>query len=134
MRITHPAHPWRGRTFPVVQHQQHRNIHLIEIQLDDGERRFIPLEWTDRAEPLVTLPGVRFILANLLVLCQRIDMLLETVEESDILPQGDTELKGGSHGCCETVRMVETDGCATCADHSHPGTDPVAPTGKATGG
>ncbi len=134
VRITHPAHPLRGQSFPAVQHQKQKNIHSIEIQLADGERRCIPLEWTDQALPTVTLPGGRFLLANLFLLRQRLDGLLQTVAESSILPPNDTRIEGGSNGFPEPVRMVETDKHSTCADHSHPGTDPAAPTSEATGG
>jgi hypothetical protein len=109
-------------------------MHLTEIQLADGERRFIPLEWTDQVPPTVTLPGSRFLLANLLLLRQRLDGLLQVVEESSILPQNDTQVKGGSSGFPEPVHLVKTNRRSTHADHSHPGTDPAAPTGEATGG
>jgi hypothetical protein len=63
--VTHPAHPLRGQSFPIVQHQKQKNKHLTEIELADGRSRFIPLEWTDQTPPTVTLPGARFLLANL---------------------------------------------------------------------
>jgi hypothetical protein len=134
VRITHPAHPLRGQSFPTVQHRRQENSHLIEIQLADGERRFIPLEWTDQALPTVTLPGSRFLLANLLSLRRRLDGILQTIEEAGILPQNETQIKGGSNEFPEPVHVVETDRCSTCADHNHPGTNPAAPTSKATGG
>jgi len=109
-------------------------MHLLEIQLADGERRFIPLEWTDQMLPTVTLPGARFLLANLLLLRQRLDGLLPVVQESSILPQDDTQIEGGSNGFLEPVHLVEANRCSTCTDHSYPGTDPAAPTGETTGG
>ena len=132
--ITHPAHPLRGQSFPIVQHQKQKNIHLTEIELADGRRRFIPLEWTDQAPPTVTLPDARFLLANLLLLRQRLDGLLQVVEESSILPQDDTQIEGGSSGFPEPIHLVGTDRGSTRADHSHPGANPAAPTGEARGG
>jgi hypothetical protein len=134
VRITHPAHPLRGQSFPTVQHQKHKNTHSIEIQLGDGECRFIPLGWTDQAPPTVTLPGARFLLASLLLLRQRLDGLLQIAEKSSILPPNDTQIEGGSSGFPEPVHLVETDRRSTRADHSHPGTDPSAPTSETTRG
>jgi hypothetical protein len=134
VRITHPAHPLRGQSFPIIQHQRKENPHLTEIQLADGERRFITLDWTDQIPPVVTLPGARFLLVNLLSLRQRLDELLPAVEESSILLQDDTRIEGGSSGFSEPVHLVETDRRSTRADHSYPGTNPAAPTGEATGG
>jgi len=133
VRITHPAHPLRGQSFPARQHQKQKSIPSIEIQLADGECRFIPLEWTDQALPTVTLLGGRFLLTNLLLLRQRLDGLLPTVEESSILPPKDTQIEGGSSGFPEPVHMVGTNRRSTCANHSHPGTDSSAPTSEATG-
>ena len=133
VRIIHPAHPLRGQSFPIIQHQRKDNPHLIEIQLTGGERRFIPLDWTDRKLSVVAPSGARFLLANLLSLRQRLDGLLPTVEESSILPQDDTRIKGGSSGFPEPVRMVETDKNSTQANHSHPGANPSAPTGETAG-
>ena len=107
---------------------------MIEIQLGDGECRFIPLEWTDQVPSIATLPEARFLLANLLLLRRRLDGLLQTREESSILPPNDTPTKGGSNGFSEPVGMVETNRGSTGAGPSHPGTDPSAPTGETTGG
>ena len=134
MRIIHPAHPLQGQSFPIIQHQRKDNLHLIEIQLADGERRFIPLDWTDQIPSVVALPGARFLLTNLLSLRQRLDGLLPTVEESSILPQDDTRIEGGSNGFPEPVYMVETDKRSTRTNRSHPGANPSAPTGETAGG
>ncbi len=134
VRIIHPAHPLRGQSFPIVQHQRKDNLHLIEIQLADGERRFIPLDWTDQIPSVVALPGAHFLLANLLSLRQRLDGLLPTAKESSILPQNDTRIEGGSSEFPEPVYMVETDRRTTRTNRSHPGADPSAPTDETTGG
>jgi len=134
VRIIHPAHPLRGQSFPITQHQRKDNPHLIEIQLADGERRFIPLDWTDQIPSVVALPGSRFLLANLLSLHQRLDGLLPIAEESSILPQNDTRIEGGSSGFPEPVYMVETDRRSTCTNRNHLGANPSAPTDETAGG
>ena len=118
----------------MVQYQKQKNKHLTEIELGDGERRCIPREWTDQAPPTVTLPGARFLLANLVVLRQRLDGLLQVVEESSTLLQDDTQIEGGSSGFPEPVPVGETDRGSTRADHSAAGTDPAAPTSQTAGG
>lgn len=123
VRITHPAHPLRGQSFPVVR-QSKENALWVEIQLANGEGRLIPLDWTDQSSPIVTLPETRFLLANLLALRQRVDSLLQTAQESDILPLNHT--RGGSDETRNPVPLVEADRCPTRSDHCLSGTDPAA--------
>ena len=136
VRITHPAHPLRGRSFPVVQRQRRgQNTELVKIQLEDGERRLIPLDWTDQAPPVVTLPGARFLIANLISLRQRLDLLLQASEKSDIIPpRNDTQIEGGTDEDSESIHVVETDRGSTSTSSRHSGTDAFAPTGEARGG
>lgn len=133
VRITHPTHPLRGQSFSVI-HQQHRdNVERLEIQLPDGECRLIPLDWTDQVPHMVTLPGTRFLLANLLCLCQRLDALLPSAKESSILPLNKTEVEGGSDGTHKSGRMVETDRGTACSDPRLAGSN-VAPASRPTAG
>ena len=106
MRITHPTHPLRGQSFAAVEHQRKENGSLLEIQLANGERRLIPVDWTDQVPPVVTLPEARFLLANLLSVRQRVDELLPASEESCILPQDNTEIEGGSHDTAKGGHLV----------------------------
>lgn len=128
MCITHPAHPLRGQSFPIIQHQQQKNPHLIEIQLADGERRFIPLVWTDQRPPVVTLPGARFLLSNLLLLRQQLDGLLPLLEEPSTLSQKDNQTEGGSDELPHPVHLAGSDRGSTSASGRHSGADIAAPT------
>jgi hypothetical protein len=130
VRITHPAHPLRGQSFAIVQHQRKENRSLIEIQLADGECRLVPLEWTDQVPPVVTLPGARFLLANLLSVRQRLDELLPGSKESGILPRDDAEIEGGSDDTLKPGHLGQADRSATRPDHCHFGADPSASTGE----
>ncbi|MCK4314559.1 MAG: hypothetical protein KAX24_02195 [Anaerolineae bacterium] len=135
--ITHPAHPLQGQSFPLVQHHRKgQDTHLVKIQLDNGEHRLIPLAWTDQAPPRTTLPGARFVLANLISLRQLLDMLLPTLEKSGILPpQTDSRGKGGgTDEIPEPVPVAQTDGCPTSTERGYSGTNAFAPTGAAAGG
>ena len=134
MRLTHPTHPLRGQSFPVVQQQHRDNIPLIEIQLPDGECRLIPLDWTDQIPQLAMLPGARFLLANLLSLRQRLDALLPPAKESSILPPEKTEIEGGSDGTRQPGPVVKTDRGTARSDPRLVSPD-VAPASRpATGG
>lgn len=126
VRITHPTHPLRGQSFATVQHQRQENGSLFEIQLANGERRLIPVDWTDQIPPLVTLPEARFLLANLLSVRQRVDELLPACKESFILPQDNTEIEGGSNDTAKGGHLVEADRCPTRPSHCHSGADPSA--------
>jgi len=129
VRITHPIHPLRGQSFPVVPHQTQKDTHVIEIQLAGGERRFVPLDWTDRAPPVVTVPGARFLLANLLSVCQRVELLLQAHDQSGILPPNDTQIQGGRDAHSQfAVDMVQADSGSTHPGDSHSGPDAAAPT------
>ena len=133
MCITHPAHPLQGQSFPLVQHHRKgQDTHLVKIQLNNGEHRLIPLAWTDQSPPRTTLPGARFVLADLISLRQLLDTLLEI---SGILPpQTDFRDKGGSDEIPEPVPVAQTDGCPTSTDRGYSGTNAFAPTGETAGG
>jgi hypothetical protein len=107
---------------------------LVEIQLADGECRLIPLDWTDQVPPVVTLPGARFLLANLLSVRQRLDEHLPVPRESGILPQDDTEIEGGSDDTAKPGHLAEDDRCPTHSGNRHSGADPSTPTDEAIGG
>lgn len=134
MCITHPAHPLRGRSFPIIQHQKQKNPHLIKIQLADGERRSIPLEWTDQQPPVVTLPGARFLLTNLLLLRKQLDGLLPLIKEPSTLSQKDNQTEGGSDELPPPVHLAGPDRGSTRASGRHSGADIAAPTHRERGG
>jgi hypothetical protein len=128
--ITHPAHPLRGQSFPIIHHQKQKNPHLIEIHLADGERRSIPLEWTDQLPPVVTLPGACFLLSNLLLLRQQLNEFLSLIEEPSTLSQKDNQTKGGSDELPPPIYLAGPDRGSTGASGRHSGADIAAPTHK----
>jgi hypothetical protein len=136
VRITHPAHPLRGQSLPVIRHHRKGDgTQLIEIQVDNGERRLVPRDWTDQCPSAAALPGTRFMLANLRCLRQHLDTLLRVLEESEILaPHTDTPIEGERDEHREPTQMVQTDGGPTCTGRGHAGANGLAPTGKVSGG
>jgi hypothetical protein len=135
VRITHPAHPLRGQSFPAKRRGREPNSQLFEIQRPDGEIQLIPLDWTDQAPPTVTLPGARFLLSNLLSLRQRLDALLPGATKANTIPSmNDTQIIGGNCGAnpnsapvVESIRKpTDADDCAAGADafaSDKPGTE-----------
>ena len=130
MCITHPAHPLRGQSFPIIQAKKQKNSDLIQIELADGERRSIPLDWTDQVSPVITVPGTRFLPTKLLLLRQQLDGLLPLIEETSTLPQTDKQIEGGSDEIPQANHLVGTNRSATGAGDSHPGPDIAAPTNE----
>ena len=49
--MTHPFHPWFGRTFEFVSLRHTWKQHRVFFLLDDGTLTSVPTEWTDMAEP-----------------------------------------------------------------------------------
>ena len=134
MRITHPAHPLRGQSFPIIPHKQQKNPHLIEIELANGEHRFIPVEWTDQSPPVVTVPGARFVLANLLLVRKQLDGLLPFMAQAGTLPQ-DNQIEGGSDELSQRDHLVRTAKGSPEPGDCHNGAANPAPTQeKRTGG
>ena len=130
MRITHPTHPLRGQSFPVIPLQQQKHPHLIQIRLADDEYRFIPLVWTDQVPPPFSLPGARFLLKNLLTLRQKVDGLLGASKKPVMLPPEISPVPGGN----DDKLMVQSDRKTTSTGDSHLTTDHPAPNQANTGG
>jgi hypothetical protein len=128
--ITHPAHPLRGQSFPVIPQQQQKHPHLIQIRLADDEYRFIPLVWTDQVPPSVSLPGARFLLERLLILRQKVDGLLGAIEKPVMLPPEISQVKGGN----DDLLMVQSDRKTTSTGDSHITADHPAPNQDNAGG
>jgi len=49
-RVTHPYHPLRGQTFPVLKVRRVGGVEFLSLQETSGSTLYIPLAWTDRAE------------------------------------------------------------------------------------
>ena len=49
--ITHPFHPLRGKSFPILQKKRVSGIDVVVLWTSLGESVAIPREWTDHADP-----------------------------------------------------------------------------------
>jgi hypothetical protein len=81
--VTHPFHPWFGRTFEFVSLRHTWKQHRVFFVLDDGTLTSVPTEWTDVADPdvFVTAAAGRstFRFEDLLALAELIEGLLPPV-------------------------------------------------------
>jgi hypothetical protein len=69
--VTHPFHPWHGRTLPLVECRQTWGEDRVYVTDDDGRLRHLPAGWTDVAgDPFVLVSAGRAFLrmADLLAL------------------------------------------------------------------
>ena len=128
--ITHPAHPLRGQSFPVIPQQKQTHPHLVQIRLADDECRFIPLAWTDQVPPPISQPGARFLLDKLLALRQKVTDLLAAGQQPIILPPEIDPIKGES----DDLPMVQTDRKATSPGGRPITADDPASNNNSTGG
>lgn len=48
MEVTHPFHPWRGRTLPVLRSLTTGCVALVRCRIDEERVRSLPVAWTDR--------------------------------------------------------------------------------------
>jgi hypothetical protein len=126
VKITHPAHPLRGKTFEVISEVGRvQKGQEILIELENGERRTIPLDWTERKQAPESSPGVRFDLDHLMLLRRRVSALLASGEQNSIMPLESKQLDSGGldedADCRNDMGAAEpgTTGSAgsdTCAD------------------
>jgi hypothetical protein len=74
--ITHPFHPLRGQSFPLVVSKKLWGESRVTIQLPDGTPRSVPINWTDATpgDPYVSvaLGRSRFRVEDLLALAKLI--------------------------------------------------------------
>lgn len=54
--ITHPFHPLRGQTFPILGKKRVSGIDVVVLWTSLGESVAIPREWTDHADPTLFSP------------------------------------------------------------------------------
>ncbi len=77
--MTHPFHPWFGRTFEFVSVRHTWKQHRVFFLLDDGTQTSVPTGWTDMAEPDVFVAAAagrsHFRPQDLLALIELIDGL-----------------------------------------------------------
>lgn len=78
--MTHPFHPWFGRTFEFVSVRHTWKQHRVFFLLDDKTLTSVPTGWTDMAEPDVFVAAAAgrslFRPQDLLALAEVIDGLL----------------------------------------------------------
>ena len=48
MEVTHPFHPWLGRSFPVLRSVTAGCVALVRCIVDEERVRSLPVAWTDR--------------------------------------------------------------------------------------
>ena len=51
MRVTHPFHPLRGQSFPVLYRGHSGEERWVVLQRPDGSVVRLPIEWTDLRTP-----------------------------------------------------------------------------------
>ena len=51
MRVTHPYHPLRGQSFPVLYRGHSGEERWVVLQRPDGSVVRLPIEWTDLRTP-----------------------------------------------------------------------------------
>ena len=77
--MTHPFHPWSGRSFEFVAVRQTWKQHRVFFLLGDGTLTSVPVAWTDAAEPdafvVVAAGRSSFRVEDLLAVAEVIDGL-----------------------------------------------------------
>ena len=80
--MTHPFHPWAGRSFEFVAVRRTWQQDRVFFLLEDGTLTSVPTAWTDAAEPdvFVAVAAGRsaFRVEDLLVLAELVDALRPT--------------------------------------------------------
>jgi hypothetical protein len=127
--VEHAAHPLRGQKFrvvPIMGRQQEPNQVLIE--LPGGERRCMPIDWTNRRAVRVYPAGVRFPVEILQELREKLDGMEKATSMAE-------KSKGDSHGQGKNQRVAADDRRTAPASDNTAGADVVAAdTGTGWGG
>ncbi len=137
IRITHPTHPLRGQSFPVLPQNGGRpDPSYLNIALPNGECRFIPIAWTDQAAPFSYPLGACFRPENLVTLRQRLDELLARLSKQAMLEAQASEHQEprDSHADHRAEPLGPTERRAARPDHRSAGTDAAAPPDRISGG
>ena len=137
MRITHAAHPLRGRSFKVVPLCGGKpDPTQILIELPNGERRFVPEAWTDLVGQVDYPSGACFVPERLVILRQRLDYLLARGDEQVILLAKPVKCKEprDHHANHTTDSLGAVDSRTTDPDHRHLNPDGAASADTVSGG
>jgi len=54
-KITHPFHPFHGQSFQILKTQNISGIETISLKHRKRESFTVPREWTDQAEPSLSI-------------------------------------------------------------------------------
>jgi hypothetical protein len=80
VRVTHPFHPFAGRTFDLVVRKHNWSEDRVFVFTDEGDLTSIPAGWTDVDPPdpfdVVSAGRSAFRVADLLALASLLDGLL----------------------------------------------------------
>lgn len=89
--MTHPFHPWTGRTFELITYKHTWGEHRVFFHDEQGTLVSLPAEWTDAVEPdpFVVLANGRadFRVADLVRLADLVARLKGAGAVKEILPQ-----------------------------------------------
>ena len=102
VQITHPAHPLRGQSVPVLRTlQQKKGIEFL-IEWPDGQVSCIPQNWTDQVNSVPVTPGSKFTVDQLTLIQRWLDDHLRKVgldRRSEIIsPEKKHNSAGGNDG------------------------------------
>lgn len=128
----------RGQTFAISSFLGGKpDSDGVLIELPNGERRLIPLAWTDLLPQTEYPPQTCFLPEYLVKLRQRLDELIKRQEEEQVtlMAKGlDAGEPGGSHAESQTDLMGSVEPGITCSDYCNPGANAVAPLDSGNGG
>jgi hypothetical protein len=124
VRITHAAHALRGVLCLVISPAgRWQDPTQILIELPNGERRFIPISWSDLSTEPVYPEGMRFPLERLVVLQQRLEAMQVGYNLSIMAAKTEFKPGGGGHASFDSNHLGSIDPAAANTDHPHLGAD-----------
>jgi hypothetical protein len=104
----------------------------ILIELANGERRFIPVAWTNLKTQPDYPPGMRFKLEQLVDLRQQIDRMLAA--QGKMVVESEIEAAGDSHANTSQKNMGSIERPTAGPHHCDPGRNALRPHPEADGG
>jgi hypothetical protein len=135
VRITHAAHPLKGVVCPVISPAgRWQDPTQILVELPEGERRFIPVSWTDLSIQVAFPEGMRFPLEQLIALNQLLEEIQAGHNLGTMAAKTGIEPLGGSHATADSGHLGSIDPLTAYPDPPHPGTDASSPSDAGGGG
>jgi hypothetical protein len=102
----------------------------VLIELPGGERRLIPIEWTDWGQIDSYPQGIRFPVEQLLHVLEMYEQLQAKLGGGSKMA---AEVEGGSHGSRKANLVAANDGGAETTRACHPGADALEADGERSG-